>query len=133
MVKEFKVKSPATKREMVASYDFGDSLEEAVHLSSESIVFSLYSAKALIMAQDIVRRLLNDPANTLEQVAEKFAAWKLGTAGPRGAGGGGMAKLIANLAKGTIDLDALPAEQLDAVTQRIKDNLAKRKAEKGRK
>lgn len=128
--REVKAKSPTTKREMTVNYDFGDDLAGAIALSSEAVVFSQYLAKATIAAQDTVRRLLNDPANSLEQVAEKFAAWKLGVAAPRGGGGGGMAKLIANLAKGAVVLDSLPEEQLDAVTQRIKENLAKRKAEK---
>jgi len=133
-VKVFSVKSPATKRELTVSYDFGEDLAGAIALTNEAVVFSQYMAKAVISAQDTVRRLLNDPANSLEQVADKFAAWKLGVAQPRGGrGGGGMAKLLDNLAKGAVQLDDLPEEQLDAVNQRIKENLAKRKADKNRK
>jgi len=126
---EMTAKSKKTGREFTGSYDFGETLAEAVKIHGEDVVFSAYKAKGVILYQDLARRFLNDAGNTEEDVEAKMADWKLGVVAVRG-GGVTLAKTLEKLAAGKLNLDALPEDQLQAVRERIQKALAARKGAK---
>jgi len=66
-------------REATISVDFGDSLQEAVEMFGEDVVFSNFKASAKITAQAAMRRYIESGLNA-DQIAEKMDTWKPGVA-----------------------------------------------------
>jgi cellobiose phosphorylase len=59
------------------AYEFGSTLAEAVSMFGESVVFSLYKAKATIQVQDLARNALL-AGKTSEEAAQLASKHKLG-------------------------------------------------------
>ena len=77
-IKAKKVIGDETK-DAVIYYDFGESLEQALDLFDEKVIFSNFRASVKITAQAAMRRYL-DAGKTQEEIAELMKSWKPGVA-----------------------------------------------------
>ena len=107
-------KSEKTGRTISAEIFLGNTFEEAVELFGKDTVFALFKAKAVIVYQDLLRRLLTAEKDgvqaTDEEVLAKFAEFKLGVPAARGTGGvrkTAEQKLLEKIQSGTADRSAL--------------------------
>lgn len=66
----------------VVEYDFGKDLQEAITKFGEETVFNLYKAKAVIVVQDIIRRLLVS-GSSQEDVTAFFDDYELNVSSGR--------------------------------------------------
>lgn len=76
------VEAPKVERSFKTEYDFGANLQEAVEAFGEDVVHSLYAAKALIVLQDNIRRML-EKGKTDDEIAAFVAGWKPGVVAVR--------------------------------------------------
>jgi hypothetical protein len=73
---EVSTRAPKKDKELKVSYDFGDSLEEAVAKFGAEVVYSNFKQSAVISLQGNVRRYLDKGELTDEQIVGKVAEWK---------------------------------------------------------
>jgi len=67
------------ERECSISYDFGDTLADAVEMFGEEVVFSNFKGSAKITAQAAMRRYIESGLNA-DQITDKMSIWKPGVA-----------------------------------------------------
>lgn len=65
-------------QEVQIPFNFGDNLQDAIALHSETQVYNLYKAKGVIAVQDAARRLLT-AGKTPEEVSALMKDFKFGT------------------------------------------------------
>lgn len=71
--------SPKTGRELEVDFDFGNTLQEAIDLFGEEVVYSNYKKSAVIALQALVRRNLDkdgEKAVSEEDIIKAVEAWK---------------------------------------------------------
>lgn len=71
------VEAPKVNRSYEVEYDFAENLEDAVTAFGEDVVFSLYKAKAIIVLQDNIRRMMTQNKSD-EEIAAFIEEWKPG-------------------------------------------------------
>jgi hypothetical protein len=68
------------EREATVSYDFGDSLPEAISLFGEDVVYKRYKGSATVDLQALIRRHLSgDKPKSPEEIQTIVDEWKPGT------------------------------------------------------
>jgi hypothetical protein len=81
---EVKVGTTSVKmnRELEVTFDFGDTLDEAVAKFGADVVYSNFKKSAVIALQAVVRRELDkkEEAKSNEEITAKVATWKPGVA-----------------------------------------------------
>lgn len=83
-VKEISVSAPKVERKFESTYGFGDTLEEAVELFGEDVVFAGFVSSATIDAQNFIRLRLEKKTEdggfsySDDAIFSDFAEWKPG-------------------------------------------------------
>lgn len=83
-VKEISVKAPKVERNFESTYDFGATLEEAVELFGEDVVFAGFVSSGVIDAQNFIRLRLEKKTEeggfsySDDAISADFAEWKPG-------------------------------------------------------
>ena len=114
-------------RSLTVQYDFGATLEDSKKLFGETVVKALFDAKAVIVIQDTMRRLLA-AGKTEAEVTAYIAAFKLGV--PTKRTGGGTRKTTEQKLLEAVTTGAISAESLQAIMAEIQKTLAAKKAGK---
>lgn len=105
--------SKKTGKTVSAEVNIGATLDDAIKLFGDKVVYSMYKAKMVIAFQDAGRRILADPDKTPEEALKAVQEFKPGvakvrTGGPRKSP---IQKLDEKIAAGEVSKDELLALQ----------------------
>lgn len=123
-----KGKEGQPNKTVTVQYDFGETLEDSKKLFGDAVVKALFDAKAVIIIQDTVRRLLA-AGKTEEEIKAYIASFKIGVPAKR-TGGGGPRKTQEQKLLEAVQTGAISAESLQAIMAEIQKTLAAKKAGK---
>jgi len=116
-------KKDGVERSVTVTYDLGGSLADSITLFGENVVKSIFDAKATIIIQDTVRRLIV-AGKTDEEIQDYISKVKFGVQQKREGGGTRKTaeqRLIEDVASGKVT-----PEQLQDIIKRVQAELAKK-------
>jgi len=82
-LEEVKAKTSDMEEHVLAQFDFGDGLDEAIEKFGEDVVFARYKASAVIDLQSAMRGWIKQKKPN-EEIAKLASEWKPGTRQSRG-------------------------------------------------